>query len=52
MKPLLAFGVFQWISDLEMFRQARVSFDTIEWSCGADLDPEFVYAKCKGSMPA
>jgi hypothetical protein len=52
MKPILGFGVFQRIKDYEAFKQVRVAFDTIEWDCGVDLDPEFVYAKCKGQMPA
>jgi len=46
-KPYLDFGVFQEISDFEQFKRVRVAFDTIEWDCGADLDSEFVYAKCK-----
>ena len=52
MKPMLGFGVFQRIKDYEAFKRVRVAFDTIEWDCGVDLDPEFVYAKCKGKMPA
>jgi len=52
MKPLLDFGVFHRIKDYEAFSQVRVSFDTIEWNCGVDLDPEFVYAKCKANMTA
>lgn len=52
MKPILGFGVFQRIKDYETFKRVRVAFDTIEWDCGVDLDPEFVYAKCKGQMPA
>ena len=47
MKPYLSLGVFQKIKELEEFRTARVSFDTIEWCEGVDLDPEFVYAQCK-----
>lgn len=46
MRPYLGFGVFQKIADYERFKQVRVSFDTIEWDCGVDLDPEFVYAQC------
>jgi hypothetical protein len=46
MKPFLDFGVFKRIKDYEAFRRVRVSFDTIEWDCGVDLDPEFIYAKC------
>lgn len=46
MKPFLEFGVFQRLKDPNAFKRVRVSFDTVEWDCGADLDPEFVYAKC------
>jgi hypothetical protein len=52
MKPILDFGVFQRIKDYETFRRVRVAFDTIEWDCGVDLDPEFIYSKCKAPMPA
>lgn len=47
MKPYLDFGVFNRIKDSESFEKVTVAFDTIEWESGADLDPEFVYAKCK-----
>jgi len=47
MKPHLDFGVFQKIKDYEHFKRVRVAFDTVQWDCGIDLDPEFVYAKCK-----
>ena len=46
MKPMLAFGVFHRIKDLDNFKRVRVAFDTIEWACGVDLDPEYIYAKC------
>lgn len=52
MKPHLGFGVFQKIQDYEQFKRVRVSFDTIEWDCGVDLDPEFVYAECKRAAQA
>lgn len=45
MKPHLGFGVFQKIGKYEKFKRVRVSFDTIAWDEGVDLDPEFVYAK-------
>ena len=48
MKPFLDFGVFQRIKDLDRFKRVRIAFDTIEWDCGVDLDPEYIYAKCKG----
>jgi len=47
MKEYLDFGIFQRIKDYNAFKRVRVAFDTIEWDCGVDLDPEFVYAKCK-----
>lgn len=46
MKPFLDFGIFQRIKNKDAFKQVKVSFDTIEWECGVDLDPEFVYEKC------
>lgn len=47
MKPILDFGVFKRIKDVEAFRRVRVAFDTVEWDCGVDLDPEYVYSRCK-----
>jgi hypothetical protein len=47
MKPYLSFGIFNRIKDSKSFEQVTVAFDTIEWASGADLDPEFVYDKCK-----
>lgn len=46
MTEYLDFGVFNRLKDPEAFRRVRVSFDTVEWDVGVDLDPEFVYAKC------
>jgi len=46
MKPFLDFGVFQRIKDLDRFKRVRIAFDTIEWDCGVDLDPEYIYARC------
>jgi hypothetical protein len=45
MKPYLDFGVFSRIQDINSFKQVKVTFDTIEWVGGIDLDPEFVYQK-------
>lgn len=45
MKPYLDFGVFQKIREYGAFERVRVAFDTVEWDCGVDLDPEFIYAK-------
>ena len=47
MKPYLNFGVFKKIQNPSVFGTVHVSFDTIAWESGADLDPEFVYEKCR-----
>ena len=47
MKPFLDFGVFTRLRDECVFKRVRVSFDTVEWDIGIDLDPEFVYEKCE-----
>ena len=47
MKPTLGFGVFNRIKDLDNFKRVRVAFDSIEWDCGVDLDPEYIYANCR-----
>lgn len=46
MRPFLDFRVFRNLKDQTAFRQVRLSFDTIEWPGGIDLDPEFVYRHC------
>jgi uncharacterized protein DUF2442 len=46
MKPYLEIGVFKKLKEPSAFINVRVSFDTIEWNSGVDLDPEFVYSKC------
>jgi len=51
-KPILDFGIFQRIKDYDAFKRVHVAFDTIEWDCGVDLDPEYVYARCKASKTA
>ena len=52
MKQMLDFGVFRRIREYESFRRVRVAFDTVEWDCGVDLDPEYVYARCRLSQAA
>ncbi|WP_035270702.1 DUF2442 domain-containing protein [Desulfitibacter alkalitolerans] len=47
MKPYLDKGVFKELEDEEKFKSVRVSFDSIEWSNQADIDPEFLYEKSK-----
>jgi hypothetical protein len=46
MEPYLSFGIFNKLRDPSVFNTARVSFDTVEWINGIDLDPKFVYDKC------
>jgi len=43
MKPYLDKGLFKDLKDEKIFKSVRVSFDTIEWSNGLDIDPEFLY---------
>ena len=50
MKPVLEFGVFRRIKDLDAFCAVRVAFDTVEWDCGVDLDPEYVYLRSTASV--
>ncbi|MEJ2754607.1 MAG: DUF2442 domain-containing protein [Gammaproteobacteria bacterium] len=49
MKPYLDFGIFQRLKERNAFNRVRVSFDTIEWDSGIDLDLEFVYNKSQRS---
>ena len=46
MKPILDFGVFNRLKDIDEFMRVKVSFDTVEWEPGLDIDPEFVYRNC------
>jgi hypothetical protein len=45
MKPYLTKGVFAELADESLFRSVHVCFDTVEWSNGADLCSEVLYAK-------
>jgi len=48
MKPYLEFGIFQRIKGFNNFKNVHIAFDSIEWpTAGVDLDPEFIYQKCK-----
>ena len=40
MKPLLRKGVFKELKDEKLFKTVKVSFDSIEWANGIDVDPE------------
>ncbi len=38
-------GRFAELKDTNEFKKVSVTFDTIEWENGLDLDPEFLYEK-------
>ena len=44
-EPYLDTGLFKKLKDKKIFKQVKVSFDTIEWPNGIDLDPEVLYEK-------
>ena len=48
LKPYLDTGLFSKLKDENIFKMVRVSFDTIEWPNGVDLDPEVLYEKSMG----
>ena len=52
MQPYLDHGVFRELRRPEVFHSVRVSFDTIEWSNGADICPEVLYANSVPMEPA
>jgi hypothetical protein len=45
MRPYLTVGRFVELRDAKLFKQVGVSFDTVQWENGLDLDPEFLYAE-------
>ncbi len=44
-KPILSCGRFSELTDFSLFKKVHVSFDTVEWENGLDLDPEYLYDK-------
>ena len=44
-KPYLDTGLFKTLKDENFFKRVKVSYDTIEWPNGIDLDPEILYEK-------
>ena len=44
---ILNFGRFSELQNLDVFKKVHISFDTIEWDNGLDLDPEYLYEKSK-----
>jgi hypothetical protein len=47
MNPYLETGLFKKLKDKKLFNKVKISFDTIEWPGGIDLDPEILYAKSR-----
>ena len=43
MKPYLELGVFKALKDEPFFQKVRVSFGSVAWPNGIDLDPEVLY---------
>ena len=46
-KPYLDTGIFKKLKNKNLFKMVKVSFDSIEWPEGIDLDPEVLYEKSK-----
>ncbi len=45
MYPYLEKGLFKELKNETLFNSVKINFDTIEWSNGADFDPETLYQK-------
>ncbi len=43
MKPYLETGIFKILKEEKHFMRAEITFDTVEWANGADIDPETLY---------
>lgn len=43
MKPYLDKGRFAELHNETLFKTAHISFDTVEWDNGWDIDPEFLF---------
>ena len=52
LEQILDFGVFGKLRDPILFRQVKVSFGTLEWPGGIDLDPEWLYQRGVSSKVA
>jgi hypothetical protein len=44
-KPYLDIGRFKELKSIALFGTVKVSFDSIEWKNGLDLDPELLYER-------
>lgn len=50
--PFFEAGLFFELKNEELFKTVKVSFDTIEWDNGIDIDPEDVYERSKKQQSA
>ena len=41
--PYLDKGIFQKLKDKNLFKTAKISFDTVAWGEEIDIDPETLY---------
>lgn len=48
-QPLLSQGVFAQLKDLAVFKQAHVSFGTVEWPGEIDICPDTLYEDGKNA---
>jgi len=46
-KPYLDTGLYKTLNDVKYFNMVKISYDTIEWPNGVNLDPEVLYEKSK-----
>ena len=46
-EPYLNLGSFTELKNENIFKTVKVSFDTIEWINGVDIDPEELYENSK-----
>ncbi len=45
MQPILDFGRFSELKNLNEFKKVHIAFDSVQWSNELDLDPEYLYDK-------
>ena len=45
MQPILNFGRFSELKNINEFKKVHIAFDSIEWNNELDLDPEYLYEK-------
>ena len=51
-RPLLDFGVFTELKDIQYFRQVRVAHGTVAWPHEQDICPDTLYMDSRKTEPA